>query len=206
MKREDQFVQIPLSVEHFLSYMFGKNSTHGLAGSSSKSDWTKLCKKLILHLEKYVEQNIYTDRIHLQRIKLQIDALRASLSVKVGPARDPLLFAAFCKLCLLLMGDLPDHWRKKVVNRPEYFRLNPRRSLLYVQSRQQKVNLILRECTRGQFSGKFTDDKSEQIQRNAWNMDNGEFLEWFQKSYLDIHLMLFGEEQPVLVRTPVMLL
>ena len=205
MKREKDFIQIPLQVEHFLSNMFGKDSTHGLAGSSTKSDWTRLCKRLISHLEKYIEQNVYTDRIHMNRIQMQIGNLRASLAANVRSAREPLLFTTFCKLCLLLMGDLPNHWRKKVVNRSKYFRLNQRRSLIYIQSRQQKVNLIVRECTDGQFAGRFSDDKKEQMRRNTSKMDNDEFLEWFQNSHMALHLELFGEKRPVPMRIPLML-
>ena len=57
-------VTIPIEIEHFLSFMFGKTSTHGLAGINDKKIWAKQVFKLTTHLEKYINANVTTDETH----------------------------------------------------------------------------------------------------------------------------------------------
>jgi hypothetical protein len=45
--------------EYLLSSFFGKRSRHGLAGAlQDRNRWKSYCKKVILHLEKYIEANL----------------------------------------------------------------------------------------------------------------------------------------------------
>src|SRR6266487_4374854 len=106
----DPPIDAELDVEHILSFMFGKQSTHGLAGTlDDQQTWKRYCKKLTNHLGKYIEANVITDRDHQQRLQDMLSQLKQAVREPTGN-REPLLVASLVQLCLLLLGDIPNHW------------------------------------------------------------------------------------------------
>lgn len=188
--QDKDLVTIPIEVEYFFSFMFGKQSTHGLAGHYSIGEWNRLCKRLMEHLEKYIAANVETDRAHLRMIKQRLDSMEKALTPRARHSREPLLLRALSELILLLLGDMPDHWDKKTVNRPEYYRLDHRRRLQYYQSRQQKINLILFACRNYQET-RLNDDENKQIRIQARKLKGADFLDWFRVNHRETYGKIF---------------
>ena len=93
---------------------------------------------------------------------------------------------ALIRLCFLLLGDEPNHWRKRVVNKPQHYLLQGFRTAHFAQSRRQKVNLVLRN-----YAGDSNPELREQLISRARKMKSQEFLDWFRKTFPDKYFKLF---------------
>ena len=180
MKNEN-YVTIPMDVETFLSFVFGNQSIHGLTGHHPRSVWKKYLKKLIIHLEKCIQTNVVTDNIHHEQILYAIDNFKKALASPVGETQ---IVANLFKLCFLLMGDTPDNYRKKVVNRPENYMLNKFRSACYTQSPKQKADLIIKKYF-GQKPNNEDNKEAEKVWLNYLRVydkqrRHSDFIKWFR--------------------------
>lgn len=138
-----EHVVIPLEVEHGFTQILGDASTHGLVGIRTLTRWRQLGRRLVSSLEKFLDTNVETDSLHQEQLSVQIRLMREALDEKVGREREPRLVMALVKICLLLMGSEPEHFFRRVVNRPEHYLLNEYRTVCFTQTGRQKVNLIL---------------------------------------------------------------
>jgi len=134
-------VALPIEVEHFLTNVLGR-SLHGTTGFPRTREWRGYCTRLFDHLQRYVDTNLVTDATHRDHVQHTLRSLKDA--VRKQQAREALLVTGLVRLCLLLLGDFPNHWQKKVVNRPEYFALDRFRTVHYSQSPEQRAKLIWR--------------------------------------------------------------
>ena len=187
-------IYIPIEVEHFLSIVLGKRSTHGLTGFHQRSIWIKTLKRLFKHFQKSVEANFLSDTLHEHQLHNSLVKLKGS--IKPG-ASEVEITAILFELCFLLLGNIPDHWRKKTINRPEYFVLDRFRTLHYSQSPKQKAELIIKtyiepELTRNDKRG----ENAESIWLKYLRFHNkqhrhAEFVSWFKENYKNQYEELF---------------
>jgi hypothetical protein len=184
------FVVIPLYIEHLISSICGSRYGHGLVGGKRIKDWREICRKLVKYLERYIDANLDTDKLHRSWIDNQIAQLKKALTSKVGLEREPRLVGALLEICLLLLGDTPNHYWKKVMNRPEYFRLQGVRSAHYHQSPIQKVVLVLRQADHGALEG-VKREEAWQLRAKVRQLKSREFLNWFQTEYPKDYQKLF---------------
>jgi hypothetical protein len=172
-----------LQVEHFLSQMFGKTSTHGLAAALEANDrvWRQYCKKLMDNLERYVTANVLTDKQHWRQITENLASLKSSLRLPAD-TREPYLVSGLVGLCLLLLGGLPDHWAKKRVGARHHFPLDQCRSLHYTQSASQRHHMIRTEL---QKKGALPIVSEVNTQSSAARRSGQyhQFLEWFKTTH-----------------------
>lgn len=193
--RDHHVVEIPLEVEHFLSLMFGKWSTHGLCGGMTEADWRTWCRKMIRSLGKYVSANVVTDAHHRERIQRTLARMSEAVD---SPNREPELVSALVGMCLLLLGGMPDHWEKKKVNRPEHYNLDAHRTVHYCQSPQQKARLIFDKCIWPRVL-EARGEPEEEVQA-LWDLyitacrskSYAKFVEEFRKAHPEEFLRLFA--------------
>jgi len=183
------YVVLPLYIEHLISSICGSRYGHGLVGGKRIKDWREICKKLVNHLERYIDVNLDTDKLHRKRIDVQIARMREALTGKVGLEREPRLVGALLEICLLLLGDTPHQYYRKAWNRPE-FRLQGFRTTHYHQSPFQKVALVIREADNGSLVDVKREDAG-QLRAQASRLKSQEFLEWFQTKYPTDYQSLF---------------
>jgi hypothetical protein len=184
------YVVIPLFIEHLISNICGSSYGHGLVGGKTIKYWREICAKLVKHLERYIDVNLDTDKLHRRRIEFQIAQLQEALNKKVHLEREPRLIGAFLTICLLLLGDTPNHYNKKTVNRPEYFRLKGFRTVLYHQTPFQKVALVLKEAENGAIEG-VKPDEARHFRRQAQKLGSRKFLNWLQTEHPKAYQNLF---------------
>lgn len=190
---QNDIVTIPIEVENFLSLVLGKQSTHGLSGHHSRNIWRKYLRKLITHFEKHVRTNVITDNSHNQQLIFVIAQFKNSIDSK---AEEAVLITSLFRLCFLLLGDMPNHWRKKIVNRPEHFMLDRFRSVHYSQSPKQKADLIMKTYIEPKLvrNSERADAEKALLKYHRYNRQRRyyEFIEWFRGKYPDKYLELFS--------------
>jgi hypothetical protein len=94
----------------------------------------------VRHFRKYIAANLNTDRCHQEEIQRAVNKIAAAIDES---DREPKVVIALCELCLLLLGDFPNHWDKAVVDdRPAHFKLNRHRTLSYSQTAIQRAHVI----------------------------------------------------------------
>lgn len=133
-------ITIPIEVEHFLSSVLGKHSTHGLTGYWPKSVWNKQLNRLIGYLDKSLAINVQTDRIHQEQITFAMENLKDSVN---RPTSETLIICALFRLCFLLIGNQPNNWNEKKLNKSDSYLLDRYRKIHFTQTIQQKAYLVL---------------------------------------------------------------
>ncbi len=189
-------VYVPLDVEHFLSFLVGR-SAHGMVGWHRPREWRQYCRRLIRELERYIRANVVPDHAHAEQIEIALNVLRDAVD---AAGREASLVAALARLCLLLIGDLPKHWRRAAVNRPEYFMLDRHRTVHYSQSPAQKADLIYDSYIRPRLDRANRLHRNDRIARQLetayWNARHpgrhAAFVERFKRRYPGIYRRLFG--------------
>ena len=188
------FLLEPLDVEHLLSFLFGKHSTHGAAALIMDGRfWPRYRKKVVDHVQKYVRANVVpTDSVH----ETQLDLALCDLAITARQGQEPFMTAAFARLCLVLLGSMPNHWHRKRINRPEHFRLDRHRSVHHSQTPEQKARLIADTCAHPD-ERKFTDASVEATrdQYDRVSLRRGahaEFVAWFRDHYPAKYVEIFG--------------
>ena len=184
-ERTQPRITIPIEVEHFLSSVLGKQSTHGLTGHWPKSVWTKQLKRLIKFLERSIADNVQTDRTHQDEIAFALQDLKDSVN---RPPSETLVISALFRLCFLLLGSRPNNWNEKRLNRPDSYLLNRYRTVQFTQTEQQKAYLVLDTF----FAHGDEDDKGSLDYMRVYNWRKPtKFLEWFRSKYPNKYLKLF---------------
>lgn len=150
---------ITIDVEHFLSFMLGKDSTHGLAGGD-EAVWVKEARRLTRHLRRYVQSNAQTSNDHLREMLACLDKMGESF--KNPRTREPELFSAAVELCVLLLGARPNHWDRRSVNHSKHFRLDRYRTLTYSQTPEQKAALLYDRATK-YWAPSLSDEEKREI-------------------------------------------
>jgi hypothetical protein len=183
-----------MAVEFFLSFVLGTSSTHGVGACLDDVEWRRYCKRLTCELEKYIATNVVTDRDHDGQIRTAISKLKRATRPGLDPRlRERILVVALLELSLLLLGDLPNHRKRKKINRPEHYLLNKYRSLHYSQMADQKAKLL------GKFYEPFAVESP--VKTRIWNEydlsrrqigGSARFVEWFHKNYPAEYEKLLG--------------
>lgn len=187
-------VGISIHAEYFFSFLQGKRGTHGLAGWHGIVSWRRLCRRLIEHLERYVRANVVTDRIHHAALEEAIEGLRRAVDAPEGE-RESELVTSFAYLCLLLLGDKPDHWeRRGSVNRPEYYLLSQHRSVHYSQTPAQIARMIWTQCVYPKWMANRESAELKKLDSTYWSHRrrhrDAEFVAWFRRLYPQEYLKL----------------
>ena len=93
-----------------LARLFGSSSSEATLDKRSVAKWRHTLLNVLSELERYLAENIATDDVHLLMLHSGIDAARASLQTEEFW---PGYAEGITRLALLLMGDYPDHRRRK---------------------------------------------------------------------------------------------
>lgn len=191
---EKESISVPISFEHLLTVLFGKQTYHGFVGVHKVYDWKTHILKLFNAIRKSIIINItVTDEFH--KNELLVISGRAVEQIRQCKTKDEVNILALeylTRIIFELMGKMPNNWDKKIVNRMEYWKLDEFRKLAYTQTERQKLNLILSLPNRDQYSDRFSD-KSELFYKYRVNFrsNNNRFIKWFKEKYKDIYVELF---------------
>ncbi len=194
MKKE--IILVPQSFEFLFSHMFGRKPYRDFMGEHIVSDWKKHILKAVKAIRKSILANIdTTDEFHKNKL-LEL-CNQATQRIKEAKRKDQINLSAiecFIRITLELMGGMPYHWEMRVVNRLQDWKLNRHRKLAYLQTPNQKANLILYLTNWPPYCDRFSDkEKGELFHKFRYDFegDGNRFIEWFKQKHKDIYLELF---------------
>jgi len=174
-----------------LSKLFGASSQKATTTSLKADQCRDVLTQVVDELYFYMDENIQTDELHHLMLLSGLFAAKESLKEEdfyLG------YIEGITRFSLLLMGDYPDHRRRKGGRKnSEHYKLNLFRSVAFIQDREQKFRTVL-AVDNTVFPKLSTnpclalDKFRDEYGTKATHRD---FLEWYRKKYPDDYAILF---------------
>jgi len=183
--------KVPRSVKVQLSRLFGDNSREAEKETRTSAEWKRTLKKILDELYQYLDHNVHTDGLHTLMLHSCLYAAHESLKEEDFW---PGYLEGIIRLSLILMGDYPDHRRRRGGKKSkEHYELNYTRSVAYTQNINQKLQTMLAASNVG-LPG-FEHDVREALRlfRNerGYSATYKEFISWFKERYPKDYAALF---------------
>lgn len=189
-------IVVPQSFEFLLSLLFGRKYYRNFMGEHTWGQWKKHIFKVINAIRKSILVNIDTaDQSHKRRLVQLCD--EAAKKLKHAQGKDQVNLVALeylTRTTFELMGQTPNHWEYRTVNREEDWRLDHHRKAVYTQSAKQKACYILHLTNWVPYCDTFSEDEKRELDRKLWygfRGDGDRFMQWFKRKYKDVYLELF---------------
>jgi len=140
---KDDYIKIPLSFEHTMSYLFGEKNYHGHVGWVKKSEWKRDLLKIIKYIKKTIKINIESDRYHENKLRNLLNLEERIKKHKEINDINIEIIEIFTIVIFELIGHFPEHLHWKHPYRDNFWKLDGFRKIIYLQSDLQKANLII---------------------------------------------------------------
>lgn len=179
--RGTQSGQIPRAVQVQFARLFGSHSAEANATSRTNAKWRRSLKQILRELDRYISHNVDTDELH--RLLL-LSALAAADESLNEDDFWPGYAEGMTRLALLLMGDYPDHRRRRAGRKTtEHYKLDRLRSAQWSQNARQRLQTLLAAGAIGvpELSRSPRDVLSEFRQRYGFRASYEDFLDWYRK-------------------------
>jgi len=136
-QKRNSATQVPPGMEVQLARLFGADSSEAKIKSRSPAQWKSTLRRVLDELFSYLKANVETDDVHWPMLRSGLAAAYESLK---GKDFWPGYVEGITRLALILMGDYPDHRKRKRGRKPQdHYRLSRQRSVQYVQTSNQKL-------------------------------------------------------------------
>jgi hypothetical protein len=192
MKKDD--IYIPIELEHLMTFLFGKRSTHGLAGSHSMRTWKKHVQRIARAIRHAAYVNVDSGDLFHRNLLLRLcEQVEGEISrARTNDEINLLTIRYLVHMVFHLMGDMPNHWGRQAVNRSGDWRLDANRKLIYTQTAEQKKNLIFHLPVTHEFKGRIPNPLDLILKfRRDCRRDPRKFIEWFRREYQTVYLEVF---------------
>jgi|SRR2546425_4424025 len=139
-------IAFSLSFEHFLSRLFGKSRYHSTTGiRHTTAEWRQELLRIGRSVRRSITINVRaTDHSHrdelLERCMSVEQALEDSTTIN---DLNLVMIQHLAEVSFLLMGAVPDHWDAIHPPGPNGWKLSGFRNVVYAQTPEQKVQLVL---------------------------------------------------------------
>lgn len=132
---------ITSAVQVQLARLFGSASAEATAQARTPREWKRTLRKVLEEIDRYTQTNVETDKLHwLMICSCFVAANEALKNEDFWPG----YAEAITRLALLLLGDYPDHRKRKTGKRKaEHYHLSRLRGLHYLQNQDQKLKVLL---------------------------------------------------------------
>ena len=133
--------EVPEAFKVMLSRLFGSQSVDARKQTLTDAEWKRILHRIVNELEKYIFQNIDTDELHMYMIWSTLLAAHEALRLSdFWPAYTE----ATLRMIFLLIGDSPNHKRRKGGRRSDHhYDLKLCRTVRYTQDQDQKLRTLL---------------------------------------------------------------
>ena len=132
---------VPKSLQNQLSRLFGANSKEARKTARTVNEWKSTLRKVLHELDRYVQANVDSDELHSFILATGLGAADESLKEEdfwPGYAE------GITRVLLTLLGDYPDHRRRKGgAKSADHYLLGLHRSLHYTQSAEQRFRTLI---------------------------------------------------------------
>jgi len=124
-----------------LARLFGSSSSEARLESGSAARWRRVLRKVLQELEFYLSANVETDAVHLLMLHSGLAAANQSLN---RPKFWPGYIEGITRFALMLMGDYPDHRKRRPgPRRDAYYQLSRLREVRFTQTPAQRLHTLL---------------------------------------------------------------
>jgi hypothetical protein len=174
-----------------LARLFGAESKHASTFKRSGLRWRKTLRAVLREIDSYVAVNVDTDELHRSMLLSGLAAAAESLKQEdfwPGYAE------GITRLALILLGDYPDHRRRRYGRKQDsHYRLDRARSVHWVQTPEQRFTTLLDVGSVGfpQLSAKPRDVLSMFRQRFGNKPNHAQFIEWYRVHFPEDYAAVF---------------
>jgi len=193
-QKRNSTTQVPPGMEVQLGRLFGTDSSEAKMKSRSPAQWKKTLRGILHELFRYLETNVETDDVHWPMLYSGLNGAYGSLK-----QNDfwPGYVEGITRLALILMGDYPDHRKRKRGRKQEgHYRLSRCRSIQYIQTSKQKLNTLVVATVAGPMLGiKLSKDAIYALREcrdvAGYKVGYKEFFRWYRKKYQQDYAAVF---------------
>lgn len=174
-----------------LARLFGSDSKLAQSTARSPAEWRKTLRSVLHEMSRYIAHNVDTDELH--RLMLLSGLAGASESLKEENFW-PGYVEGITRLALVLLGDYPDHRRRKPGRKKDgHYNLNLHRSGYWAQSPSQRFRTLLAAGMVGfpSLSARPRDVLDQFRRKFGFGPDQKDFLEWYRGTYPQDYAALF---------------
>lgn len=133
--------EVPPAFKVMISRLFGSESIKIKEETFTDAQWKSNLNQILKELKNYLLNNIDSDELHMYMIYSGFLAAKEALKQKYFW---PAYTEAILRITFLLIGDLPDHRRRKGGRkRLGHYNLKRYRSAHYFQDQNQKLRTLL---------------------------------------------------------------
>ena len=187
--KEDQDVAKSISVQ--LARLFGAESSAARQSSRTHAEWRVTLGKVVRELGHYLDANVESDEVHMMMLYSGLAAAEEALK-----ENDfwPGYVEGITRLALLLMGDYPDHRKRKGgAKRKDHYQLRKLRTVRYLQDELQRVKTLLATSAFGypKLSKNPRDALGEFRELHGRRATYIEFFRWYRKTYPEDYAAVF---------------
>lgn len=174
---------VPRAFQVQLQRLFGGESAEARKATRTPREWKRTLRRVLLEIDRYVTANVDTDSLHQMILASGLYAADHSLKDEdfwPGYAEGITRFA------LALLGDYPDHRRRKRgAKSARHYRLDRCRTLWYLQNHDQRLATLI---AAGNFklpglSKSPREALAEFREKAGFRAGYREFFEWYRKRY-----------------------
>jgi hypothetical protein len=182
--------EVPSAMQVQLSRLFGKDSKIASSNTRSNAEWKRDLKLVLVEIWNYLDANVETDIVH--RLMLESGFSAAHLALTQEDFW-PGYTEGVTRILLCLLGDYPDHRKRKRGSKKEsHYKLNDNRSLTFIQSNNQKQHMLFWSAPallnlRGQPINEIHEFRNEV----GFEVPITEFMNWYKQKYPDDYLKVF---------------
>jgi hypothetical protein len=175
--------------------LYGNKDYMNIKSSNNVPDAKKYYIKIICSIRFAIVETItITDKEHRQELLETLNSFEKGIrSSKTFDEIDQLMITLQSEVIFLLIGNLPNRvMEQKVINRQAIWKLNNIRQIQYIQTNEQKRNLIFK-AVKGKYSerfGEYGNFKTE-IFIMKCHANSEELIEWLKINHVDIYTELF---------------
>jgi len=191
MQKKRDAEAVPRSVQVQLARLFGANSAETRVTTRTDAQWRHTLRSILRELDRYLSENVDTDELHYLMILSGLAAADEALKEKDFW---PGYVEGMTRVVLLLIGDYPDHRRRKPGRKKaDHYKLDRLRSLHFGQDMNQRVRTLLAAGATGfpKLTRNPRDVLTEFRAEHGYAADYREFLSWYRKTYSQDYAAVF---------------
>lgn len=170
--------------------LFGCKSRDSQKYERTEKEWKELLKKYVVEIQEYLNENIETDSIHMERL------LAAASSSETALRKEdylPLYIEGLIRLIFTLIGQSPEHCRRKGGRKAkDHYKLDKYRNICYIQDSQQKYRLLHFASQHHYISIQHMRSVYYDFCKEfTYYEKKKKFINWFKEKYSDDYLRIF---------------
>jgi hypothetical protein len=190
----DSDKQVPPSMQVQLARLFGSGSSEATQQTRSSTQWKRTLRRVLSEVNHYLEANVETDDVHWPMLYSGLAAAYESLKQEdFWPAYTE----GMTRLALILMGDYPDHRKRRAGRKQDdHYLLSRCRSVRYIQTSNQKLNTLIAASQAGPVLGiklsKGAFDVLREFRRQfGYRVGYDKFFKWYREEYPEDYAAVF---------------